>query len=162
VRLTPTSRVRKPRSMIASLSIVSVALLALAGCGSGKSSTPTAPASSSTSTSISASSTQAPASSRSSGAQDLALAANPEGQLSYNTKTLTAKPGKVTIDFTNMSPLMHNMNVESSSGHTLGSTPTFQGSTKSVTLDLTAGTYKFFCSVPGHRQAGMEGTLVVR
>jgi uncharacterized cupredoxin-like copper-binding protein len=51
--------------------------------------------------------------------------------------------------------------VESSSGSTLGTTPTFQGGSKSLTVKLTAGTYKFFCSVPGHRAAGMEGTLTV-
>jgi len=31
-----------------------------------------------------------------------------------------------------------------------------------LTLDLKAGTYTFYCSVPGHRQAGMHGTLVVK
>jgi uncharacterized cupredoxin-like copper-binding protein len=36
------------------------------------------------------------------------------------------------------------------------------GKTSTVTADLKAGTYKFYCSVDGHRAAGMEGTLTVR
>jgi len=52
--------------------------------------------------------------------------------------------------------------VESSSGKILGATPTFQGGSTTLTLNLKPGTYKFFCSVPGHRMAGMEGTLSVR
>ena len=43
----------------------------------------------------------------------------------------------------------------------LGATPTFTGGTKAVTLKLKPGKYTFYCSVPGHRQAGMEGTLTV-
>jgi uncharacterized cupredoxin-like copper-binding protein len=61
-----------------------------------------------------------------------------------------------------MAPLDHNLTLESSSGATLGATPTFQGGTKALTLDLKPGVYKFFCSVPGHRMAGMEGTLTVK
>ena len=90
------------------------------------------------------------------------LEANPSGSLSYNTTTLTAHPGKVTIEFTNMAPLEHNVTVENSAGSKLGATPTFSGGTKPLTLDLKAGTYSFFCSVPGHRQAGMQGTLTVQ
>jgi uncharacterized cupredoxin-like copper-binding protein len=61
-----------------------------------------------------------------------------------------------------MSSLGHNITVESSSGSVVGSTPTFQGGSKTLSLSLKAGTYKFYCSVPGHRQAGMEGTITVK
>jgi uncharacterized cupredoxin-like copper-binding protein len=54
------------------------------------------------------------------------------------------------------------MTVASASGAVLGATPSFQGGSKSLTLNLEPGTYKFYCTVPGHRQAGMEGTLTVR
>ncbi len=103
-----------------------------------------------------ASSTPAPAGGKSS----LALAANPEGQLSYNTTTLSAKAGTVTITMANMSPVEHNVTVAEGS-KVLGATPTFKGSSKALTLKLKPGKYTFFCSVPGHRQAGMEGTLTV-
>jgi plastocyanin len=150
------------------LSAVTLALgvLAMAGCGSSSSGTTASTASTAstpaatTTAAATTSSTSASSSTAPSGA--LSLAANPEGQLAYNKKTLTANAGKVTIDFANMSPLDHNMTIESSSHKILGATPTFQGATKSLTLDLKAGTYKFFCSVPGHRMAGMEGTLTVK
>ncbi len=145
---------------------LAVGVLALAGCGSSSntnssttsattSSTPTTATTSSTA-STSTTSTTAP-----SGA--LAIEANREGQLKYNKTSLTAaKAGEVSIDFTNASPLGHNLTIESSAGKVLGATPTFQGGSKVLTLNLKAGAYKFFCSVPGHRTAGMEGTLTVK
>ena len=42
------------------------------------------------------------------------------------------------------------------------SSDTVAGSTTSLTADLKAGTYTFFCPVGNHRQAGMEGTLTVK
>ncbi len=90
----------------------------------------------------------------------LKLAANPAGQLAYDTKQLSAKAGTVTIDMTNMSPIEHNVTIAEGS-KVLGATPTFAGGSKALTLTLKPGTYTFFCSVPGHRQAGMEGTLTV-
>jgi plastocyanin len=136
--------------------------LALGGCGSSKStstaeSTPATTAQSTATTATGSTSTAAPTATTA-----LSLEANPQGQLKYNTSSLTAKAGKVAIDFKNMSPLGHNVTVESSGGGTLGATETFQGGSKTLTLNLKPGTYKFFCSVPGHRQAGMEGTLVVK
>jgi plastocyanin len=97
-----------------------------------------------------------------SAAPPLSLEANPEGQLKYNKTSLTAKVGKFSIAFTNMAPLSHNMTVASSSGAVVGATPTFRGGSKGLTLSLKPGTYKFYCSVPGHRMAGMEGTLTVK
>jgi plastocyanin len=90
----------------------------------------------------------------------LALAADPGGQLAYDAKTLTAKAGAVTIVMANMSPVEHNVTVAEGS-KVLGATPTFVGGSKTLTLTLKPGTYTFYCSVPGHRQAGMEGKLTV-
>jgi plastocyanin len=136
----------------------------LAGCGSSSSSTTTTSeaAAPSTTQATTATTTKEAAPATGGTGSKLALSANPSGQLEYNTKTLTAKAGKVTIDFTNKAPLEHDVSIESSSGQALGSTPTFTGGTKTLSLELKPGTYKFFCTVPGHRQAGMEGTLTVQ
>jgi uncharacterized cupredoxin-like copper-binding protein len=96
-----------------------------------------------------------------SGASSLKEEADPGGQLSFTAKSLSAKAGAVRIDFANASPLPHNMTIAQGT-KVLGATPTFQGGAKTVTLALTPGTYTFYCSVPGHRQAGMEGKLTVQ
>jgi plastocyanin len=131
---------------------LAVGLLALAGCGSSSSTTsssattPTTPAA--TPTATAAAPTTPTTSSASTGAsQTLALEANAEGQLKYNKTSLTANAGKVSIDFTNKSPLGHNMTIESASGETVGATPTFQGGSKTLSVEL---------------MAGMEGTLTVK
>jgi uncharacterized cupredoxin-like copper-binding protein len=108
----------------------------------------------------SGSSAKAEASATPSATTTLKLAANPAGQLSYDLKRLSAKAGKVTITMTNMSPLPHNLTVSQAST-VLGATPVFQGGSRVLTVNLKPGTYTFYCSVPGHRQAGMEGTLTV-
>ena len=93
-------------------------------------------------------------------ASALKLAADPTGLLSYDTKQLSAKAGRVTITFTNAASLEHNVTIVQGSTQ-LGATPTFSGGTRMLTLNLKPGTYTFYCSVPGHRQSGMEGTLHV-
>jgi uncharacterized cupredoxin-like copper-binding protein len=131
-------------------------LIAFAGCGSSSTTSSSAPAA--TTSSAASTSTPAPAS----GGAALSLASNSEGQLKFDTASLTGKAGKVALTFTNTASLEHNLTVASSSGAVLGATPTFSGGSKTLSLTLKPGTYKFYCSVPGHRQAGMEGTLTVQ
>ena len=93
-------------------------------------------------------------------ASTLKLAADPGGQLKYDKATLKAPAGRVTIDFTNASPIPHNVTVEQQSGVTVGQTP-IQTGNATLSLNLKPGSYVFYCAVPGHRQAGMQGTLIV-
>jgi plastocyanin len=139
-------------------------LLVLAGCGSSSSSSSSYPASTAAqapATSPASTSTSTPANGAG-GSEKISLEANPEGQLAFNSKALTAKAGKVAIEFVNKSSLAHNVTIESASGEKAGATPTFSGGSKTLSVNLKPGTYKFFCSVPGHRQAGMEGTITVK
>ena len=119
------------------------------------SSTPT------TTTTASTPTTTTPAAGKGGGAT-LSQSADPTGQLKFTKSSLSAKSGKVTIDFTNKSPVPHNMVIQQgTNGKTLGKTPTFSGGSKTFTVNLKPGKYTFYCSVPGHRQAGMQGTLTV-
>lgn len=147
---------------VSAISCLLVAL-ALGGCGGSGSSGASSSSSSSASTASSASSSTPTSGSpsKASGGGALALAADPGGQLKFDKTSLSASAGTVTIKFTNGAPLGHNLTVASSSGAVLGATPTFQGASKTLTLKLKPGTYTFYCSVPGHRQGGMQGTLTV-
>lgn len=155
---------RASKHSMPTLAAVSLAtgLLALAGCGSSSNNTSSSTASTAATTPATTTSATTISSTSAATTGALSLEANREGQLKYNTTSLTANSGKVSIDFTNMSPLGHNVTIESSSGKIEGATPTFQGGSKTLSLNLKPGTYKFFCSVPGHRMAGMEGTLTVK
>jgi plastocyanin len=145
-------------------------MLGLSACGgsskssSTTSSTPAATSATSTAATTGTTSTSASTSSAAAGASStLAQSADPSGALKFTKGTLTAKAGTVTINFTNSSPLAHNFTVQQgTSGPVVGATPTFMGGTKTLTLKLKAGTYTFYCSVPGHRAAGMQGTLTVQ
>ncbi|HWC49970.1 MAG TPA: plastocyanin/azurin family copper-binding protein [Solirubrobacterales bacterium] len=84
-----------------------------------------------------------------------------ETELAYNTTELSAKAGKVTIDFKNPAALEHNVVIEQEGKELVGFEPITEGE-ESESAELKPGTYTFYCSVPGHRQAGMEGTLTVK
>jgi plastocyanin len=117
-----------------------------------------AAASSSAATQPAAASAQPPATAGA--GTSLKLAANPTGLLSFDSKQLSAKAGAVTIAFANSAPIEHNVTV-SQGATVLAATPTFTGGSRTLTIKLKPGTYTFYCSVPGHRQAGMEGTLKI-
>ena len=90
----------------------------------------------------------------------LQLAADPT-QIAYDKTSLTSKPGKVTIDFDNPAALEHDVAIEQNGKEIAVSETITEGET-SVSAELTPGTYTFLCTVPGHAEAGMEGTLTVR
>jgi plastocyanin len=95
----------------------------------------------------------------------LQIAANPSGQLAYSTNKASATAGPVTVEMPNMSGVTHNLAIQAGtgpSGPILGATKFISKGATSVTVNLKPGTYTFFCQVPGHRQAGMEGTLTVK
>jgi uncharacterized cupredoxin-like copper-binding protein len=87
---------------------------------------------------------------------------DPGGELAYTSKTATSKSGEVTVNLTNSQPLSHDVAIEDSGGEEVGATEVIGEGSDSTVVDLKPGKYTFFCSVPGHREAGMEGTLTVK
>jgi plastocyanin len=95
------------------------------------------------------------------GGSTVQISADPNGALKFEQTSVEATAGSVTIDFTNDSSLSHDVKIEGN-GVSGEGTDTVTGGSTSATVDLQAGTYTFYCSVDGHRAAGMEGTLVVK
>jgi plastocyanin len=98
----------------------------------------------------------------------LEIAASPSGQLAYVASSAEAKPGPVTIAMPNLSGVSHNIALESGkggasgSGAVLGASSFITKGSTAVTVTLKPGTYTYFCQAPGHRAAGMFGTLTVK
>ena len=96
------------------------------------------------------------------------IPASPTGQLAYLTNKASATAGALTIEMPNTSGVTHNIAIEpgtggaSGSGAVAGASPFVAKGTATVSVSLRPGAYTFFCQVPGHRQAGMFGTLTVK
>ena len=109
------------------------------------------------------------------GGATVSVEADPGGELAYVQKSLSASAGESTFEFDNPSSTEHDFCVEAD-GETAASgepilvyhtsnascTEVITGETTTLTEDLDAGEYTFYCSVSGHRDAGMEGTLTVK
>jgi len=142
---------------LAALLVLALASVALVACGGSDDSTTT------TAAEGGGKANAAPESSKETGGSStLKFEADPNGELAYTTTEASAKAGKVTIDFNNPQSLTHDVAIEGSSGEEVGKTDLIGKEETSTTVDLKPGTYTFFCSVPGHREAGMEGTLTVK
>jgi plastocyanin len=95
------------------------------------------------------------------GGSALRLSADPGGELRFDRRSLEARAGQVTLVMDNPSSVPHNVSIEGRGVDEEGETVD-EGGRSTVRAELRPGKYDFYCSVPGHRQGGMEGTLTVR
>jgi uncharacterized cupredoxin-like copper-binding protein len=88
----------------------------------------------------------------------LEVDADPTGQLAFVTNTAQGTAGKFTVKMTNKSGTPHDIVIDGK-----GKGEVVQnGGVSQFSADFAAGSYTFYCSVPGHRQAGMQGKLTVK
>ena len=132
--------------------------LAIAGCGGDDEES----SSTGVDTNTGTSSNPAPAepSGGSGATTKLKISADPSGALKFDKSSLSAKPGKVTITMDNPAEVPHAVGIEGS-GVDVDGQVVQKGEKSTATADLKAGTYEFYCPVPGHKAAGMKGTLTV-
>ena len=138
--------------------LAAVASLALVACGGSSSSTSTP-----TTTAASGGGGGGSSSGGGGASSSVSLAADPS-QIAYDTTSLSAKAGNVTIDFNNPnSALGHDVCVQDPNGKKLGCSQVVTGGKTTLDLsNLKSGSYTFYCSVDSHEAAGMKGTLTVQ
>jgi plastocyanin len=80
--------------------------------------------------------------------------------LAFKYANATAKAGQVKITAQNPQSIGHNIAITGNGVNQKGQVVT--NATSTVTVNLKPGKYTFYCSVPGHREGGMQGTLTVK
>jgi uncharacterized cupredoxin-like copper-binding protein len=91
----------------------------------------------------------------------LEIAADPNGQLAYVTKQASAPAGPLEISSKNDASIPHDIAIEGNG--VTGKGATVQGGkVSSFKVTVKPGKYQFYCTVAGHREGGMEGTLTVK
>jgi len=91
----------------------------------------------------------------------LDLEADAGGELAFDTESLETSAGEVTIGLDNPATVEHDVAIERDGEEIAKSDLVSEGTTE-VSAELEPGEYVFYCSVPGHREGGMEGTLTVK
>jgi uncharacterized cupredoxin-like copper-binding protein len=141
------------------LAVLAAAALGLAACGSSGGTTTTSSPSASANSGGGGNAKPRPKTSKGR-SSNLTVTANPQGQLTWTPTTLSAKAGKVTVTLQNSSPVSHDIHIEGNGVST--TSQLVSGGSTSLTANLKAGKYEYWCTVPGHKQAGMDGTLSVK
>jgi plastocyanin len=81
--------------------------------------------------------------------------------LAFKFADAQASAGQVTVTAKNPQATDHNIAIQGQGIDQKGNIVQ-SGGTSKLTVDLKPGTYTFYCSVDGHRQAGMQGKLTVK
>ena len=81
----------------------------------------------------------------------------------FDPSQITHKAGTITFFLENQGTTGHDMKIVDSNGSAVQQSDLVQpGNEVEFTVDLkTPGTYPFYCSQPGHKDAGMTGTLQI-
>jgi plastocyanin len=93
-------------------------------------------------------------------ATDGAIAVTGTDDLKFDKTELTAPAGEITFELTCGDAVEHDITIEGQNGDEPVAVCA-AGETATGSIELEAGSYTYYCSVPGHRAAGMEGELTV-
>jgi plastocyanin len=144
--------------LIIGLAAAVLAVGVAAGCGGGSSSSSSAPPS----TQEPATSTPATGGSSTGGGGTVVQIDIAQSGFAFVKSKATAPAGKVTLKAMNPQSTPHNISIESDDGSVDQDGPNVSdGGVSQVTVTLQPGKYTYYCSVPGHEDAGMKGTLTV-
>jgi len=144
---------------VAALLALALAAFALVACGDDDDSDTTTASDNGAATTTESGGGEKAGGGASGGAAAVKFESDPSGALAYTTTQASTKAGNVTVEFNNPQAVPHDVAIEESGGKTVGQTEVITEGSDSTTVDLKSGKYTFYCSVPGHREAGMEGTL---
>jgi plastocyanin len=94
--------------------------------------------------------------------QTFELTSPEDGSLEFDPDSLETEAGSLTVLYANPSPVPHNVAVADVEEELLGESPTITESETELKVDIVPGEYIFYCTVPGHREGGMEGVITVQ
>jgi len=145
---------KKNRNLLVLTALIALIAALMVGCGGSDDSSDSSSSSSDSTASTDTGSTPP--------TESVALQADPGGALAYVEKTLSAKPGELSIAFTNDSPIAHNVAVDDSKGNQLVESEIVTGASTTAQFTAKPGKYTYYCTLPGHEEAGMKGTLTIK
>ncbi len=101
---------------------------------------------------------QAPAPTTTAGEQIVRVVAR---EFTFDPREARVKPGRVVFEVRNAGAVAHEYVVAVETHEHQEQNLIQPGDTRRVEYDLRPGTYEVACNVPGHKEAGMTGTVVV-
>ena len=95
-------------------------------------------------------------------AETVDVSAAPDNSFAYEQESLETKAGESTFAFNNPAQISHDFCIEDENADEVGCSDLIAEGESDLDVSLASGDYAFYCSVAGHRDGGMEGTLTVK